>query len=77
MKTSGQLFVRGIYSSKEPNTYMVCGIIKTDAPLEVETTHIFDAHLVDILESRSVKEIARGNGFDGIMTSPIWKIKVF
>ena len=31
-----QLFVRNIIGCKEPNTYLVCGIIKTDKTLEVE-----------------------------------------
>lgn len=72
----GQLFIRDIAGSKEPNTYMVCGIIKTDIPLEVESTHLISADDVKIYEIRDVKEYARGNGFEGIMTSPIWRVKI-
>lgn len=69
----GQLFVRDIGSSE--NTYMVCGIIKTDKPLATETTHIFTADMVNVLESQNVHCYSRGNGFDGIMRSPIWRVK--
>lgn len=68
-----QLFVRDISGSE--NTYMVCGIIKTDKPLATETTHIFTADMVNVLESQNVHCYSRGNGFDGIMRSPIWRVK--
>lgn len=69
----GQLFVRDIGGSE--NTYMVCGLIKTDKPLETETTHIFTADMVNVIESKDVSCHSRGNGFDGIMTSPIWRVR--
>ena len=72
----GQLFVRDIYSGTEENTYMVCGIIKTDKPLDTETTHIFTADMMNVIESRNVEDISIGNGFEGIMTSPIWRVKI-
>ena len=72
----GQLFVRVTSGIKEENTYLVCGIIKTDKPLETEATHIFTADMVDIIESRDVSDISRENSFDGIATSPIWKVKI-
>lgn len=72
----GQLFTRGIYGCKEENTYMVCGIIKTDEPLSMETVHLIAADTMDILESNDVKETTRGKGLDGVMTSPLWRIKI-
>ena len=72
----GQLFVRDICGSTEENTYMVCGIIKTDKPLDTEATHIFTADMMNVIESRDVEDISHGNGFEGIMTSPIWRVKI-
>lgn len=72
----GQLFVRNILGCTEPNTYMVCGIIKTDKPLEVESTHLISAEDVKHYEVKDVREYARGVDFNGIMTSPIWKVKI-
>lgn len=72
----GQLFVRNIYGCKEENTYMVCGIIKTNEPLSTETTHLITADNMNILESRDVRDITRGQGLDNVMTSPLWKIKI-
>lgn len=72
----GQLFVRVTSGIKEENTYLVCGIIKTDKPLDTEATHIFTADTVNIIESRDVSDISRGNNLDGIATSPIWRVKI-
>lgn len=71
-----QLFVRRPSAFKLPNTYLVCGIIQTDKPLELETTHIITADMVTVIESRDVSSYSRGNGLDGIMTSPLWKVKI-
>ena len=68
-----QLFVRDISGSE--NTYMVCGIIKTDEPLATEATHIITADLVNIYETKNVREITKGLDFSGIMTSPLWRVK--
>lgn len=71
-----QLFTRKLWGSKEKNTYLVCGIIKTDEPLEAETTHILSADNVTLHESADVSGVCKGKGLDGIMASPIWKVKV-
>lgn len=71
-----QLFVRNIIGCKEPNTYMVCGIIKTDKPLEVESTHLISADDVKFYETTDVREYSKGNGLDGVMQSYIWKVKI-
>jgi hypothetical protein len=74
---AGQLFVRDIAGAKQPNAYMVCGIIVTDQPLQTEATHTFMAPVFIPLENQDVSERTRGNGLDGIMQEPIWKVKVF
>lgn len=71
-----QLFVREPCGCKEENTYLVCGLMKTDKPLETEATHIFTADQVVLYESRSVEEVSRGNGLDGIMQEGIWRVKI-
>ena len=72
----GQLFVRDIQGCTQSNTYMVCGIIKTDSPLATENTHIFTANEVNLIESKDVSETSDGNGLDGIMASPLWRVKI-
>ena len=71
-----QLFTRKISVAKEPNTYMVCGIIRTDTPLDVESTHLISADDVKLYESRDVSDHSRGNDIEGVMRSPIWKIRL-
>lgn len=71
-----QLFARDIYGCKEENTYMVCGIIKTDKPLSTETVHLITADAVNVLESRNVEDVAQSKGLDDIMQSPLWRIKI-
>ena len=72
----GQLFAREIAGSTEENTYLVCGIIKTDKPLETESIHIFTADMVNVLETNYIKHIACGNNLDGLMQERIWKVKI-
>lgn len=71
-----QLFVRKPAGIKAKNTYLVCGIIKTDEPLTTESTHLLTADMVTALESRNVAEYSRGNSLDGVMGSPIWKVNL-
>lgn len=71
-----QLFVRKTGGTKAKNTYLVCGIIKTDEPLATESTHLLTADMVTVLESRDVTTYSRGNNLDGIATSPIWKVNL-
>lgn len=72
----GQLFARRTVGITAENTYLVCGIIKTDEPLDIESTHLLTADLVNVLESRDVRAYTRGNNLDGIMTSPLWKVNI-
>lgn len=69
-----QLFVRKPVGMKAKNTYLVCGIIKTDEPLSTESTHLLTADMVTVMESRDVSTYSIGNSLDGIMTSPLWKV---
>lgn len=77
MGVKGQLFVRDIGGAKRPNTYMVCGIVVSDEPLQTEATHLFSAPIVCPLETNDVRDVTRGNDFDGVMRSRIWSIKIF
>lgn len=72
----GQLFVRHTAGITARNTYLVCGIIKTDEPLDTESTHLFTADMVTMLETRDVKSFSAGNDLDGVARSPIWKINI-
>lgn len=72
----GQLFVRDIYGCKEENTYLVCGLVKTDEPLDVETIHTITANDVSVVGSEEVGRTTRGQGLDGVMTSPLWRVKI-
>lgn len=74
---AGQLFVRDIAGAKQPNAYMVCGIIVADEPLQTESTHTFMAPVFLPLETQDVSAVTTGNGLDGIMKEPIWKVKIF
>ncbi len=71
-----QLFVRKPFGATRKNTYLVCGIIQTDEPLAEEATHILTADAVNIHESQNVSSYSKGSGLDGIMTSPLWKVKL-
>lgn len=71
-----QLFVRKPVGIKAKNTYLVCGIIKTDEPLATESTHLLTANLVTVLESCDVSIRSKGNNLDGVMFQPIWKVNV-
>ena len=72
----GQLFARRTAGMTAENTYLVCGIIKTDKPLNTETVHLLTSDFVNILESRDVSDYTRGNNLDGVMTSPLWKVNI-
>ena len=72
----GQLFARRTVGITAENTYLVCGIIKTDEPLDTESTHLLTADLVNILESRDVRTYTRGENLDGVMTTPLWKVNI-
>lgn len=72
----GQLFARRTVGITAENTYLVCGIIKTDEPLDTESTHLLTADLVSVLESRDVRTYTKGQSLDGIMTSPLWKVNI-
>ena len=73
MKILGQLFVRE-NSALSKNTYLVCGIIRTDKPLEIESVHTFDGNIeVALVENREAE--GKGNSLDGIVQEPIWRLR--
>ena len=75
MKIAGQIFTRKLESRSGGNAYLVCGIIKTNEPLEEEAIHTFTSDAV-IHITESVKDVSRGQGLDGIMTSELWRVKL-
>lgn len=75
MNVRGQLFCRIPAGINTPNTYLVCGLIRTDKPLSDETIHTFSGD-VTMYASRNVEKHSRGNGLDGIMTTPIWNLNL-
>ncbi len=73
MKILGQLFVRE-NDALSKNTYLVCGIIRTDKPLEAESVHTFDGNInVALVENRETE--GKGNSLDGIVKEPIWRLR--
>ena len=69
----GQLFVRKATALTE-NTYMVCGLINTPTPLQTEAIHTILGNIIDVTVE-DVSDTTRGNGLDGIMTSPLWRLR--
>ena len=73
MKILGQLFVRE-NDALSKNTYLVCGIIRTDKPLEGESVHTFGGNIeVALVENREAE--GKGNSLDGIVRTPIWRLR--
>ncbi len=75
MNIRGQLFCRIPAGINTPNTYLVCGLIRTDKPIDDETIHTFSGD-VTMYTSRNVKEYSRGNNLDGIMQESIWNLNL-
>ena len=72
MNMLGQLFVRDTGELGE-NVYLVCGLIKTDEPLEAETVHVIRSDQVRVLDSKDRHEQSEGRGLDDIVKMPIWR----
>ena len=71
-----QLFVRKV-DGLTKNTYLVCGLLNTETPLQGESVYTLLGTPVGLCitgqEDRTSE--ARGNGLDGIMESPFWKLR--
>jgi len=72
MRMIAQLFTRGSEALGE-NEYMVCGVVKTSEPLDKERVNVILAELGTVVGSEAFPEHTVGNGFDGIMRSPVWR----
>lgn len=85
----GQLFVRKPIKDTDAvgkYSYIVCGMIVTDKPLEDEAIHTISVgdfrydlstvseYLVETAEDLGAE--FKGNNFDGIMRQPIWRLKL-
>lgn len=71
-----QLFMRKV-PGLTPNTYLVCGLINTETPIQAESVYTLlgtPAGLCIVGQEDRTSE-ARGNGLDGIMGSPFWKLR--
>lgn len=71
----GQIFVRKTSDIIADNTYLVCGIIKTDKPLEEESVHTFTGD-ISIIGTENRRFSAMGKTLDGIIASPFWRVKI-
>lgn len=68
-----QLFVRdNVPLDFGENVYMVCGLIKSDTPLNGECIHLLQGQLQEV-ECKNVASISKGNSLDGVMTSSLWR----
>ena len=68
-----QLFVRdNVPPSFGENVYMVCGLIKSETPLDGECIHLLQGQFQEV-ECQNVASVSRGNGLDGLMLSRIWR----
>lgn len=68
-----QLFVRdNVPPSFGENVYMVCGLIKSDTPLDGECIHILQGQFQEV-ECKDVASVSVGNNLDGVMLSNIWR----
>ena len=72
MEVLGQVFVRDT-GDLEKNVYLVCGLIKTDKPLETEAVHIVQSSLSTVYQVKDCRETSEGRGLDDIMKEPLWR----
>lgn len=68
-----QLFVRdNVPPHFGENVYMVCGLIKSETPLDGECIYLLRGQLQEV-ECKDVSLISKGNNIDGILRSPLWR----
>lgn len=66
-----QIFVRDIGLGN--NEYLICGIVKTDAPISGESIHVVTAEAVVDHEVKDISGISAGHGLDDLVKEPIWR----
>lgn len=69
---AGQLFFR---ATGRDGLYLVCGLVRTNQPVECESIYPIEHGSIRSEMREDVKEETRGYGLDGIMTSPLWRMK--
>ena len=68
-----QLFVRdNVPADFGENVYMVCGLIKSDTPLDGECVHLLQGQVKEV-ECKNVASVSAGNNLDGVMLAPLWR----
>ena len=68
-----QLFVRdNVPADFGENVYMVCGLVKSETPLDGECIHLLQGQLNEV-ECKNVASMSEGENLDGVMTSPLWR----
>ena len=65
-----QLFFR---ETAEDNVYLVCGLVKTSAPISAESQYLIPFESYRAMRLRDISSISEGKGLDQLMTEPIWK----
>ena len=66
-----QLFIR---APGDEGKYLVCGLLRTDEKLPLESV-ITGIGSLNVLLTEDREEEAMGMGLDGIMTSQFWRLK--
>ena len=66
-----QLFIRG---TGEEGKYLVCGLLRTDQKLPLESV-ITGTGFLSVLLTEDREGEAMGIGLDDIMTAPFWRLK--
>ena len=65
-----QLFFR---ETTEEGVYLVCGLVKTFAPITAESQYLIPFEAWQTIPLRNIASISEGKGLDQLMTEPIWK----
>lgn len=65
-----QLFFR---ETAEDDVYLVCGLVKTSAPISAESQYLIPFEAYRAMHLRAVNSISEGKGLDELMQEPIWK----
>lgn len=65
-----QLFFR---ETAENGIYLVCGLVKTSAPITSESQFLIPFEAWRTIPIRNIASISEGKGLDQIMQEPIWR----
>lgn len=65
-----QLFFR---ETAEDNVYLVCGLVKTSAPITAESQYLIPFESYRAMRLCDISSVSEGKGLDQLMQEPIWK----